>query len=170
MLVVENVRGAVEVRVIGRCPIKGCRSRRTNTLTGRIHESQLGTRTSWGIPTEYGEQRPNPFEGNWRLENVSASRTAMAYFRIEHGADLDPRLNPNRNTSPVVRRRADSLAWAESMYVLGWVCEDHDRFMKLNAVNGVVNVDKTCDGRCTNATGPNCECSCGGRLHGASWN
>ena len=29
--------------------------------------------------------------------------------------------------------------------------------------------DHKCDARCMASTGPNCECSCGGRNHGASW-
>lgn len=34
-------------------------------------------------------------------------------------------------------------------------------------VYGVFKADKGCDGRCMSATGHNCECSCGGKNHGA---
>jgi hypothetical protein len=37
-----------------------------------------------------------------------------------------------------------------------------------NTVRGQVS-DHACDARCMGAVGPNCECSCGGRNHGAHW-
>lgn len=36
-------------------------------------------------------------------------------------------------------------------------------------VKGDYDPDITCDARCTNATGPNCDCSCGGKNHGLGW-
>ena len=36
------------------------------------------------------------------------------------------------------------------------------------AISGKFNPEKGCDGRCMGATGPSCECSCGGENHGAS--
>ena len=38
----------------------------------------------------------------------------------------------------------------------------------VNLVRGTHNPDKACDARCTNATGPDCECSCTGANHGAA--
>lgn len=37
------------------------------------------------------------------------------------------------------------------------------KFMKVT-----VNAEKRCTGICTGASGPNCECSCGGHNHGAT--
>jgi hypothetical protein len=34
-------------------------------------------------------------------------------------------------------------------------------------INGKIKASVKCDGRCTGATGPDCECSCGGANHGA---
>lgn len=51
----------------------------------------------------------------------------------------------------------------------GLVCPDHNTYLKPVPVKGVVSLDKSCDGRCMNATGPNCECSCAGTNHGGSW-
>jgi hypothetical protein len=34
-------------------------------------------------------------------------------------------------------------------------------------ITGRYVADKACDGRCMGATGHNCECSCGGKNHGA---
>lgn len=31
----------------------------------------------------------------------------------------------------------------------------------------IVREEKTCGGRCTSAFGPSCDCSCGGKNHGA---
>lgn len=38
--------------------------------------------------------------------------------------------------------------------------------VSLKRVMGVVN-DHVCDARCMGATGPSCECSCGGKNHGS---
>ena len=35
-------------------------------------------------------------------------------------------------------------------------------------ITGHFNAEVKCDGRCTSATGHNCECSCGGKNHGMS--
>jgi len=35
-------------------------------------------------------------------------------------------------------------------------------------MNGTLNEGKKCDGRCMSATGPSCDCSCGGENHGAN--
>lgn len=35
-------------------------------------------------------------------------------------------------------------------------------------VKGIKNEQVPCNAKCTNATGPNCECSCGGMNHGHS--
>ena len=39
--------------------------------------------------------------------------------------------------------------------------------IRVSAVRGTFNPDHKCDGWCLNATGHNCECSCGGKNHGA---
>jgi hypothetical protein len=41
--------------------------------------------------------------------------------------------------------------------------------VRLKGVKGTYNADVACDPRCMNAKGPNCECSCGGALHGSAW-
>ena len=40
-------------------------------------------------------------------------------------------------------------------------------YFQFDAVKGYVNNQIPCDGRCYNARGHNCECSCGGHNHGA---
>jgi hypothetical protein len=48
-------------------------------------------------------------------------------------------------------------------------CPDcHREHARGNAVKGYTTAH-VCDARCTNATGPNCECSCGGKNHGQSF-
>lgn len=44
-------------------------------------------------------------------------------------------------------------------------CPDHGVY-KLNYLKGRLVEDKKCDGRCMGATGPSCDCSCGGANHG----
>lgn len=41
--------------------------------------------------------------------------------------------------------------------------------VKVNVVQGRLNRNKPCDGRCMGATGPNCECSCQGENHGGRY-
>lgn len=40
------------------------------------------------------------------------------------------------------------------------------RRMRLMPVRGVYNANKKCSARCMSATGPSCECACGGANHG----
>ncbi len=40
---------------------------------------------------------------------------------------------------------------------------------QLRRIEGRYNPTKACDGRCMSAKGPQCECSCGGKNHGANW-
>lgn len=42
------------------------------------------------------------------------------------------------------------------------------RWTLLRPVLGKLNPEKVCDGRCMGATGPNCECQCGGANHGCN--
>ncbi len=60
-------------------------------------------------------------------------------------------------------------AFVAAMREHGWTCETHDRFMAIVTVRGTVNFDKPCTARCKSATGPNCECVCGGEGHGAAF-
>lgn len=46
-------------------------------------------------------------------------------------------------------------------------CPDHGVF-RLSLLRGRYVEARMCDARCMNATGPNCDCSCGGANHGAS--
>jgi hypothetical protein len=45
-------------------------------------------------------------------------------------------------------------------------CPDHGVY-RLQSVKGRLVPDHKCDRRCTGATGPKCDCSCGGANHGA---
>jgi hypothetical protein len=46
-------------------------------------------------------------------------------------------------------------------------CPCGKRF-RVRPVRGTHNPDKACSARCQSATGPSCECACGGDNHGAS--
>lgn len=48
-------------------------------------------------------------------------------------------------------------------------CPQCKKPMTWNRVQGVHNPDVKCDARCTGARGHTCECSCGGKNHGADW-
>ena len=44
-------------------------------------------------------------------------------------------------------------------------CPEHGVY-RLQLVKGRLAPDHKCDARCTTATGPSCDCSCGGENHG----
>lgn len=139
-------RTATTVYVIGKCPTKGCANRRRHTFPGTIQvDDRLGTSTSWTIPGPAGSGYPvlSPYRsyGGGRWGRPSGYPQDTTYDRV----------------------------WLAAIRGLGWTCTDHDRFMVLTPVKGVVNVNRSCDGRCMAATGGDCECSCGGANHGASW-
>jgi hypothetical protein len=60
-------------------------------------------------------------------------------------------------------------AWFGAVTAAGWICTEHDRFMTTVEVKGIVNAEKPCTAACRAATGPNCECVCGGDGHGANF-
>lgn len=135
--------GTVTVHVIGRCPVKTCTNRKRTTITGVIKTDRIRTWTELALP---------------------------ATDPLYTGTGVNPRaiLNtrPSSTENQIHRYERDVTA---AMRTAGWVCEEHDRFMTLNPVKGVIVADKTCNHRCTNAVGPDCECSCGGEKHGAAY-
>lgn len=143
------------VHAIGRCPVKGCRTRRRHTFPGTIIRERLRTWTSWSMPTEDGGQHPQPTIGG---PNVSF--TALVSYALR---------NHPRDAVPYGTEASWLIMYAEAMLSHGRVCLDHDRFCKVNTVQGVLRVDKGCNGRCEAATGPDCECSCAGRNHGGAY-
>lgn len=46
-------------------------------------------------------------------------------------------------------------------------CPEHGVY-RLQPIKGRLVPDHKCDARCTSATGPKCDCSCGGANHGAN--
>lgn len=58
--------------------------------------------------------------------------------------------------------------WIEAMTSLGLLCPHHHAArMYWTSLNGTYNADKRCSAKCTGATGPACDCSCGGENHGS---
>lgn len=48
------------------------------------------------------------------------------------------------------------------------LCPDHRVFLSWTALTATHNPEKVCNGRCMGATGPSCDCSCGGENHGSA--
>lgn len=129
------------VHVIGRCPIKGCDApRRRYSGPGVVKADRVRIWTEWKLPADDG----------WDLN-------PYAYVKY-HG------WTPERFETDQLFERV----YVKAMRDQGWVCDIHHRFFKLVEVKGVYNADKTCNARCTNAIGPDCECSCAGAQHGAA--
>lgn len=49
------------------------------------------------------------------------------------------------------------------------ICPNCSRMMSYGALEARISPAHKCDVRCTSARGNSCECSCGGRNHGADW-
>lgn len=81
-----------------------------------------------------------------------------------------------RRTVPgVMRSRRIGYSYARTVEKLEAVytpndspifCATHRRQIWFKRIDGKVSEVHICDARCLNATGPNCECSCGGANHG----
>lgn len=139
------------VHVIGKCPVKGCRNRRRNSYPGVVRGDRYRMWTEWKIPAAapYGA--------------VFAQLAKASHVHNGWGN------NPRPSVFLANRRHAFDVAWFGAVEAAGWICAAHDRFMVTVEVHGTVNVDKTCDARCRNATGADCECPCGGEQHGATY-
>lgn len=61
--------------------------------------------------------------------------------------------------------QAYSLQHACGAYM---ACKGCGTYVKLEPVRGRVVPEKVCDGRCMGATGPSCDCACGGKHHGSA--
>lgn len=49
-------------------------------------------------------------------------------------------------------------------------CSEHPRLvLRWRRIQGTHNPHKGCNARCEGATGPSCECECGGENHGGRW-
>ena len=49
---------------------------------------------------------------------------------------------------------------------IGCWCDDHNVWLKWSQLEGRYSDKKECNGVCMGATGPSCDCSCGGENHG----
>ena len=140
-----DVHGDTEVHVIGKCPVKGCKASRPKRITvpGKIKSDRLRRWTEWSVPATdaryAGMLRPN--------------------IHVNYGA---------RPSQFPTHKGAFEVAYLAAYRAVGWICTEHDRWFTVNAVKGVLNEDKTCNARCVNATGMDCECPCAGRQHGAA--
>lgn len=45
-------------------------------------------------------------------------------------------------------------------------CREHKQELRWRMIKATISESHICNAKCTGATGPNCECSCGGKNHG----
>ncbi|QYN17536.1 hypothetical protein [Amycolatopsis sp. DSM 110486] len=55
-----------------------------------------------------------------------------------------------------------------AMRAAGLVCPEHDRIVWFVGGRFTFNPERVCNGVCMSASGPSCECSCGGANHGSN--
>ncbi|WP_289009064.1 hypothetical protein [uncultured Thermomonospora sp.] len=106
------------IRYFGKCPIKGCKTRRI---------------------VDGGPYMAFRIDGQYHQLN-----------RHEYG----------------FRTRQEHIEWAEFMRGLDLVCTRHNKFLTWQSGRFTYNPEKICSPRCMGATGPACDCSCGGENHG----
>lgn len=139
------------VHVIGRCPERGCPSRPVRwTLDARVESDRTLTRLVWGVPTESGPMSPLPGIAGGNARVTTYLDTAERMFGTGW-------------------RGAAYRHFVEAMDALGWVCDPHDRFYRLVAVEGTYSEDVGCNDACETAVGPICVCYCAGANHGAAY-
>lgn len=149
--IVDHITGTTTVHVIGKCPVKGCRNRRRITADGHIKTNRLYTWTDWKIPAAA------PYD---------AVTAGLGKASDKHaGWGRNPRPSQWLANNP----HAYDRAWFDAVTAAGWICTEHDRFMVTVEVSGVYNAAKPCTAACQGATGPNCDCVCGGDGHGSRW-
>lgn len=142
------------VHVIGKCPVKGCKNRRRNTIENApIKRSGVYTYTDWQIPA--------PFPALYGLVHARLGKSSPT-----HGRAFPP---PSQYLAVLGRAHPLNAAWFAAVTDAGWVCTDHDRFMVTVVVEGVVNESKPCSAACRGATSRDCDCVCGGDGHGSNW-
>ena len=63
---------------------------------------------------------------------------------------------------------ADDASFPRACREAGAYCEQHEATMKIRLLKAHYVSDVECTDKCKTAVGPNCECSCSGRNHGAA--
>lgn len=140
------------VYVIGKCPVKGCKNRRRQVIADApIRRHGMYTYTDWQIPA------PAPYN------QVVAGLSKKSDRHQGYG------LNPRPSQYLANHRHAYDAAWFTAISDAGWICTEHDRFMVTVVVEGNVNYEKPCTAACRGATGPSCDCICGGEGHGSNY-
>ncbi len=84
----------------------------------------------------------------------------IAYFRWQGRGDMYSKLT-RESFVDADGRTIGAPAWREA----GFVC--CGRRWSYLQVKGVLRTDVKCNAKCTGSTGHVCECSCGGKNHGA---
>lgn len=140
------------VYVIGKCPEMGCKNAsRVVVQDAPIRQSGPYTYTDWQIPA------PAPYG----QVHARLGPKAEAHYRWGNF--------PRPSQYLTIHRHAYDAAWLAAIQAAGWICTTHDRFMVTNEIKGIVNEMRPCTAKCRSATGPSCECVCGGEFHGSTF-
>jgi hypothetical protein len=139
------------VYVIGKCPVTGCKNRRRQVIVDApVKQRGVYTWTDWQIPA------PAPYGQVHAGLSKRSDKHRLGFFPLPSGY-------------LATHRHAYDVAWFTAVSDAGWICTEHDRFMVTVEVEGIVNYEKPCNAKCKGATGPNCECVCGGEGHGSNY-
>ena len=94
---------------------------------------------------------------------------------------LETVADPRRGSYLVVRETANNGVGTYGLYFVGDTradqalsdaglgCPEHGKTVVYRGGRFTFNPNKVCNGKCMNAVGPSCDCSCSGTNHGAKW-
>jgi len=127
--------------------------------------------------TEYRPGLPHPYIGKCRQCKATVRILVTTHCQLverqtrgrrETYLDTVCRFTSEPSTA---RRHAASGTWSVPCPTAGCVFpHSHGQasWITLKPISGYIAPAVKCDPRCTGATGPNCECSCGGENHGSA--
>lgn len=102
-----------------------------------------------------------PVKGCKNVLHLAVEMTRERWTETRHDG-----ANGTKREVPKSREFATKFGWHWGPGHLELRCVRHRYEFRWRQVEGRFSEAHKCDARCMNATGPNCECSCGGQNHG----
>lgn len=110
-------------------------------------------------------ERTRAFLGKCPHCKTALRRDFPVYTRLEqHCLDTYPYPRHERHTARAMAEDGTELRWWHGKVIVP--CPACGQTIQLTKIDGAVNPSIRCNARCLSATGPHCECACGGENHG----
>ena len=114
--------------------------------------------------TTYESRRPDlPDEMRRWIGRCKQCKTPLAVMLPHQAFEIATYMDGSKAYSRIVHRPT-----LTTRLLAPDACPSCGKRIRLQPVKGTFSESRKCDARCTGATGPNCECQCGGANHGAA--